>query len=65
MIAVTILKEDMSPALSQVILQGIEGKNQALVGAIPYYGEHPGPWFEDKFRSAKQMDGISKADEIK
>ena len=39
----------------------IEGKNQALVGAIPFCGEHPGPRFEDKFRSANQMDGISKA----
>ena len=44
---------------------GTEGKNQALVGAIPYCGEYPGPRFEDKFRSANQMDGISKADEIK
>ena len=42
-----------------------EGKNQALVGAIPYCGEYPGPRFEDKFQSANQMDGISKADEIK
>ena len=42
-----------------------EGKKQALVGAIPYCGEYPGPRFEDKFRSANQMDGISKADEIK
>ena len=29
--------------------------------AIPFCGEHPGPRFEDKFRSANQMDGISKA----
>ena len=42
-----------------------EGKNQALVAAIPYCGEYPGPRFEDKFRSANQMDGISKAGEIK
>ena len=42
-----------------------EGKNQALAGAIPYCGEYPGPWYEDKFRSANQMDEISKADEIK
>ena len=41
------------------------GENQALVGAIPYCGEYPGPRFEDKFRSANQMDRISKADEIK
>ena len=40
-------------------------KNQALAEAIPYCGEYPGPRFEDKFRSANQMDGISKADEIK
>ena len=38
-----------------------EEKNQALVGAIPLCGEYPGHWFEDKFRSANQMDGISKA----
>ena len=37
------------------------GKNQALVVAIPFCGEYPGPQFEDKFRSANQMDGISKA----
>ena len=41
------------------------GENQALVGAIPYCGEYPGPRFEDKFRSANQIDGISKAGEIK
>ena len=39
-----------------------EGKNQTLVGAIPFCGEHPGPRFEDKFRSANQIDGISIAD---
>ena len=38
-----------------------EGKNQALVGAIPFCGEYPGPRFEDKFRSVNQMDGISEA----
>ena len=38
-----------------------EGENQALVEAISFCGEHPGPRFEDKFRSANQMDGISKA----
>ena len=40
-----------------------EGKNQALVGAIPFCGEYPDPRarFEDKFRSANQMDGISEA----
>ena len=37
-----------------------EGGNQALVGTIPFCGEYPGPRFEDKFRSANQMDGISK-----
>ena len=42
-----------------------EGKNQALVGATPFCGEYPGPRFEDKFLSTNQMDGISKADEIK
>ena len=39
-----------------------EGKNQTLVGAIPFCGEYPGPPFEDKFRSANQIDGISIAD---
>ena len=41
-----------------------EGKNQALAGAIPYCGEYPGPRFEDKLRSANQMNRISKAGEI-
>ena len=46
-----------------VMLQRItEGKNQALVGAIPFCGEYPGPRFEDKFRSSNQMDRISIAD---
>ena len=40
----------------------LEGKNQALLGAIPFCGEYPGPRFEDKFRSAYQIDGISIAD---
>ena len=31
-----------------------EGKNQALVGAMPFCGENPGPRFEDKFRSANE-----------
>ena len=48
-----------------LLILGTEGENQTLVGAIPYCGEYPGPRFEDKFRSANQMDGISKADEIK
>ena len=39
-----------------------EGKNQTLAGAIPFCGEYPGPRFEDKFRSANQIDGISIAD---
>ena len=39
-----------------------EGKNQTLVGAIPFCGEYPDPRFEDKFRSANQIDGISIAD---
>ena len=38
-----------------------EGKNQALVGAIPFCGEYSGLQFEDKFLSANQMDEISKA----
>ena len=37
-----------------------EGKNQALAGAIPFCSEYLGPRFEDKFRSASQMEGISK-----
>ena len=43
-------------------LNPTEGKNQTLVGAIPFCGEYPGPRFEDKFRSANQIDGISIAD---
>ena len=42
--------------------EATEGKNQTLVGAIPFSGEYPGPRFEDKFRSANQIDGISIAD---
>ena len=42
-----------------------KGKNQALVGAIPFCGEYHGPRFEDKFRSANKIDGISKLAEIK
>ena len=38
-----------------------EGKKHSLVGAISFCGEYPGPRFEDKFRSANQVDGISKA----
>ena len=38
-----------------------KGKNQALVRAMPFCGEYPGPRCEDKFRSANQMDGISIA----
>ena len=42
-------------------MSGKQRGNQALVGAIPFCGEYPGPRFEDKFQSANQMDGISKA----
>ena len=42
-----------------------KGGNQELAGAIPYCGEYAGPRFEDKFRSANQMDGISKPGEIR
>ena len=45
-----------------IMIGRTEGKNQALVGAIPFSGEHRGPRFEDKFRSSNQMDGISIAD---
>ena len=38
------------------------GENQALVGAITFCGEYPGPRFEDKFRSSNQVNGISIAD---
>ena len=46
----------------QHIVLGNRGENQTLVGAIPFCGEYPGPRFEDKFRSANQIDGISIAD---
>ena len=42
-------------------LNKLEEKNQALVEAIPFCGEYPGPWLEDKFRPANQMDEISNA----
>ena len=45
-----------------VLTKPTEGKNQALVGALPFCGEYPGPRSEDKFRSSNQMDGISIAD---
>ena len=45
-----------------LIVPATEGKNQTLVGAIPFCGEYPSPRFEDKFRSANQIDGISIAD---
>ena len=48
--------------LSIITRKITEGKNQTLVGAIPFCGEYPGPRFEDKFRSANQIDGISIAD---
>ena len=43
-------------------LFGHRGEKQALVGAIPFCSEYPGPRFEDKFRSSNQMDGNSIAD---
>ena len=54
-----------SPRLVNYDDETEQRENQALVGAIPYCGEYPGPRLGDKFRSANQMDGISKADEIK
>ena len=33
-----------------------EGKNQALVKAILFCDEYPGPRSEDKFESANQME---------
>ena len=52
-----------SVSISSRLGPGItEGKNQALVGALPFCGEYPGPRSEDKFRSSNQMDGISIAD---
>ena len=38
-----------------------KGENQALVRAILFSGEYLGPRFEDKFRSANQMNEISIA----
>ena len=53
----------MTRCSAQGFLLGLynRGENQALVGAIPFSGEYPDPRFEDKFPSANQMDGISKA----
>ena len=50
------------PTFSSVAFAINRGENQTLVGAIPFCGEYPGPRFEDKFRSANQIDGISIAD---
>ena len=47
--------------LVDTVALATEVKSQALAGAIPFCGECPGPRSEDKFRSANQMDGISKA----
>ena len=44
-----------------MVFKATEGKTQALVAAISFCGEYSGPRFEDKFWSANQMDGISKA----
>ena len=51
-------------ALKDVKSRSIEnrGGKLALVGAIPFCVEYPGARFEDKFRSANQMDGISIVD---
>ena len=48
--------------LYTIDLRSTEGKNQTLVGVIPFCGEYPSPRFEDKFPSANQIDGISIAD---
>ena len=48
--------------MAYILIQFNRGENQTLVGAIPFCGEYPGPRFEDKFRSANQIDGISIAD---
>ena len=48
--------------MQNVVFHKTEGKNQALVGALPFCGEYPGPRSEDKFRLSNQMDGISIAD---
>ena len=44
------------------MIRGIVKVNRgALVRVIPFCGDCPGPRFEDKFRSANQMYGISIA----
>ena len=45
----------------KVCLSKTEEENQEMVLAILFCCEYPGPQFEDKFRSANQMDGISMA----
>ena len=52
----------MKKVYQSLLTRTTEGKNQTLVGAIPFCGEYPGPRFEDKFQSANQIDGISIAD---
>ena len=63
--------DDVTATLFSIVLSLIlfyklilitEGKTQALVGAIPFCGEHPGPRLEDKFRLSNQMDGFLIAD---
>ena len=56
------LESELDRHLEHMLSYQTEGKNQTLVGAIPFCGEYPGPRFEDKFRSANQIDGISIAD---
>ena len=46
----------------ETVIKISRGENQALVGATPFCDEYPGPRFEDKFRSANQIDGISIAE---
>ena len=55
-----MLKNNVTTRSGRTTTSVNRGKNQALVGAIPFCGEYPGPWSEDKFRAANQMDGISK-----
>ena len=48
--------------LAIILSHNKQGENQALVGTIQFCGEYLGSRFEDKFRSANQIDGISIAD---
>ena len=61
-VTVTLFSIVLSLILFYKLILITEGKNQALIGAIPFCGEYPGPRLEDKFRLSNQMDEFLIAD---